>query len=133
MRDYGKLRREEGVLELNKKNIKILMGLIVFTVVFCSAVFHMNVVWNIVGFLLGLIMPLILGFSIAFVLNVPMNFFEKKVLGRVPWNKPWWRKAIRPLSIVVTFAFIILLIMFLVLLVFTRNVIIYIYIEVNMM
>ncbi len=53
--------------------------LIVLGVTLLVALLNLKAVANAAGILIGLIMPLIAGGVIAFVLNVPMNFFERKM------------------------------------------------------
>lgn len=53
--------------------------LVVLGVTLLVALLNLKAVANAAGILIGLIMPLIAGGVIAFILNVPMNFFERKM------------------------------------------------------
>lgn len=96
-------------MELNKKNIKIIMLLIVFTVfivfIFSNIPFIINAILNIID----LIFPFILGLCIAFILNVPLCLIEKKLLkiGKIK-NK----KVIRTISIVLSLLLVLSVIVF---------------------
>ncbi|EGT3617704.1 AI-2E family transporter [Clostridium perfringens] len=55
------------------------------------------------GYITSLVRPLILGIAIAFILNIPMKFFERKLFKKLDNSKKSWvRKAKRPLAITVT-------------------------------
>ena len=66
-------------MNLDKENIKKLRGLIVFTAVLIAAFWQYKVVIESVGVILTIILPFLIGGAIAFVLNVPMSFIEKKL------------------------------------------------------
>ena len=59
--------------------------------------------------------PFALGGAIAFVINVPMSFLEKKMLGKIKENNKIGKKAARPISLLLTIilvAGVIILVMF---------------------
>ena len=70
--------------------------------------FVLNHVKEAAGFLHTLwviLSPFVLGAALAFVLNVPMSFLEKRALGamdRVPWLKKWKRAAALVLTLLLT-------------------------------
>ncbi|MBE5940771.1 MAG: AI-2E family transporter [Lachnospiraceae bacterium] len=70
-------------MEFNKKNVRIIAGLIVFTVVLVAITGNIPGVLNIFRMLVGLVVPFVVGASIAFIINVPMAFFEEKVYGKI--------------------------------------------------
>lgn len=49
----------------------------------------------------GLILPFILGFAIAFLLNTPMKFIERKVLNRFSWKQATKRRISAILSMLI--------------------------------
>ncbi len=53
--------------------------LVILGVTLLVALLNLKAVAGVAGTLIGLIMPLIAGGIIAFILNVPMNFFERKI------------------------------------------------------
>lgn len=70
--------------------LKKIKGLILFGVISFVAAWNYRSLWLAFSFLLHVLMPFILGGAIAFILNVPMSFIEKK----------WCRK--RAVSIIFT-------------------------------
>ena len=69
-------------MDLNKKDMKNIMLLIVFAVLFYIGVQKINSVAAGVVFGWHLVFPFILGGAIAFILNVPMHALEKRFFGR---------------------------------------------------
>jgi len=61
------------------------------------------------GTLWSILSPFVLGAAVAFVLNVPMRFFENKVL-RVLDRVPWLKKAKRPLALVLVLVLVVLVV-----------------------
>lgn len=62
-----------------------------------------------------IVFPFALGGAIAFVINVPMSFLEKKMLGKIKENNKIGKKAARPISLLLTIilvAGVIILVMF---------------------
>lgn len=60
-------------------------------------------VFDAIGFLWGVILPFVIGGAIAFILKIPMNFFEEKIFGKAKKKeKKWALKLARPLSLVIT-------------------------------
>ncbi len=53
--------------------------LVALGVTLLVALMNLKAVAGVMGTLIGLVMPLIAGGIIAFILNVPMNFFERKI------------------------------------------------------
>lgn len=116
------------MIDLNKQNIKKILLIITFILVGLWAVQNINSVLNGIAFIFKLLGPFILGFAIAFVLNVPLRFFEKifskkvsktrvKTKRNIEKDKKYNRR-LRILSIILSmliFILVILLIVFLVL------------------
>lgn len=105
-------------MELNKENMKKLKELIVFTIVIMIALWKYPVVLNALKFILNITFPFLMGGAIAFILNVPMHFLEKKIFGseRARKRKVLQRIA-RPISLALTILLvvgIIVLVMFVV-------------------
>lgn len=100
-------------MELSKDNIKKIMGMICFAAVAVLAVIKFDVLyayfWNVVGILY----PFLLGGAIAFVINLPMRFYEKHL-----FENEWIKKSKlsplvkvkRPLSLVLALVSVVLVI-----------------------
>ncbi len=90
-------------MELNKKNIKKILGIIVFTVVLLTAFQHFSIVLAIISKVLTVTAPVIIGTCIALILNVPMRALEKNVFSFLARSKrAKVRKMLRPISLVST-------------------------------
>ena len=94
-------------MDLNKENMKKMRELIVFTIILLIALWNYKLLFEWIGFAFGIVTPFLIGGGIAFVLNVPMSFFEETLFGnkRVKEKKLAKRLA-RPLSLVLTELFI---------------------------
>ena len=62
---------------MDKNRFKENLILVITGVLLFVALTHFSVVLGGLNYMIGLIMPLIVGGAIAFILNVPMCFFEK--------------------------------------------------------
>lgn len=62
------------------QDMKNKMFLIFFGVLTWWFLTNLNLVGNFFGYLIGAFMPLIIGFVIAYIINLPMNYMENKVL-----------------------------------------------------
>ena len=98
--------------EVDKKQMKSIMLLILFTVMLYVGLQNIDVVLGVLGTMIGLVFPFILGGGIAFVLNVPMSFLERNIFGRGRLkNSRRAAKAARPVSLVLALLLVILIIM----------------------
>lgn len=93
-------------MDLNRKNVKSLRGLIIFAAFICLAVWRIEVVLQGIFFVVGIIKPFLYGGAIAFVLNIPMRAIEKKMFSKN--NNARIEKMKRPVSIVLSFTLVIL-------------------------
>lgn len=98
-----------------KPDNKFKQNLLLIIIGACVLVGLMNLdkVHGAISLVIGLIMPLIAGGAIAFILNVPMHFFEKQIekLQRRRHSKRL-EKAKTPLCLVVTLAVFVIVISF---------------------
>lgn len=95
-----------------KKNLKDYILLITYAVCLLMALVNIKYIWNGLGILVDIAMPLLIGIAIAFVLNIPMSFFERyvfKFMDRIRGRR-LREKGKRAAAIVLTFIFIGLLI-----------------------
>lgn len=103
-------------MEFSKKNIKIILGIITFGIILFTASQNLTAVAGFLSGVLKILAPVIVGFCLAFILNIVMNFFEKKVFkGMAKSKKSAVRSLVRPLSLIST---IIAMLGFVVLLMF---------------
>ncbi len=94
-------------MDLNKDNIKKIRGLIVFTILVLVALWNYEMLLKAVKFLWGVITPFVIGGAIAFVLNVPMNFIERKIFKETKIDqKKFGKKLARPLSFILAVLFV---------------------------
>lgn len=101
-------------MEFSKKNIKIILGIITFAIVLFSISQNLSAVAGFLSGFVKILAPVIVGFCLAFILNILMNFFEKKVFKTMGKSKKRVvRGALRPVSlvstIIATLGFIVLL------------------------
>ena len=97
----------------NMKDPKFKSNLLLATYIVVLAFIFINIksVGNIFGSTMGMLKPFLIAICIAFVLNIPMKFYEEKVLDKVI-KQP---KKRRPLAIILTIITIIAIVVGLVL------------------
>lgn len=66
-------------MELNKKNTKSIIVIIVFSILLYWSLQNTYIISNIFGNIIKIIWPFILGLIIAFLLNIPMKSIEDKI------------------------------------------------------
>ena len=66
-------------MELNKENMKKIILLISFTILLYIGLSNIDSVLGVGGKFIGVIWPFIIGGIIAFIINVLMSYFEKKI------------------------------------------------------
>ena len=89
-------------MEKNKKDLRKWIILIFVIIIAYWAINNLNTVKNLFNSILGILFPFVLGAGLAFVLNIPMSFFEKKLL------KQKNKKLVRIVSIIFAIAVILL-------------------------
>ena len=90
-------------MNLNKENLKKIRGLIVFTVILLIALWNYSLILDVLGQGVGIVYPFLLGGAIAFVINVPMSFFEEKLSqNQMMKNKKVAQRLARPVSLIIT-------------------------------
>lgn len=96
------------IMELDKNTIKKIRGLILFTIFVLVALWNYELVIDGILFVWGVISPFVLGGVIAFIVNIPMRFFEVKLFDKVKARKKKWAKKLaRPLSLILALFVII--------------------------
>lgn len=89
-------------MDLNKKFMKKIRELIVFTAILVVALWKFDTVLEGVKNIWGILFPFVLGGAIAFVINVPMSFLEKKIFGKTKDGNKVGKKLARPISLLLT-------------------------------
>lgn len=90
-------------MDLNKDNLKKIRGLILFTVIILIALWNYTLILALISRCVGIVFPFLLGGAIAFILNVPMNFFQEKLFeNNVVKDKKAVRRFARALSLIIT-------------------------------
>lgn len=92
----------------DRKKIKQMKEIIIFAAVVVLIVLHSGTIGEAFLLILGMIMPFVIGAAIAFIINMPMGYIEKKLLG-------WWKgrsaeRFKRPVSLVLAILSVIAII-----------------------
>lgn len=93
-------------MELNKKNINKLRGLILFAIILFMASQNVAHIMDFLMTILHLIFPFLFGGCIAFILSVPMNAIESTLFKEKYTNK-YIKKLKRPVSLCLSILFVI--------------------------
>ncbi len=88
----------------DKVKLKQIYKLIVFVAVIVLLLIYSEVLFGGLKLLLGIFLPFLIGGAIAFILNIPMNSLEKKLLKK--WNGKVAGKIKRPLCMVLSIVFV---------------------------
>ena len=91
-------------MDLNKKNMKNIMLLIVFAVLFYVGVQRIESVAAGFSFVVSIVFPFLLGAAMAFILNVPMSFMEKRLFSK---TKGKAKQLKRPICLVLAILFVV--------------------------
>ena len=89
-------------MDLNKKSMKKIRELIVFTAILVVALWKFDTVLEGAKNIWGILFPFVFGGAIAFVINVPMSFLEKKIFGKTKDENKVGKKLARPISLLLT-------------------------------
>lgn len=101
-------------MELNKQNIKKIIGIISFAIGLYFVLQNLETVRKLIGDIFEILSPFLIGAGLAFVLNIPMKFLERKFFqpkkgknGKIKQSR-----LKRPVCILLSFIFIIVMISF---------------------
>lgn len=98
----------EKIVDFSKLSIKKIRELIVFTALIVVALWKFDVVLGVIKSVWGIIFPFALGGAIAFVINVPMSFLEKKLFGKAKEKgSKAAGKLARPISLLLTIVLVV--------------------------
>lgn len=93
-------------MDLNRKNVKRIRGLILFAAAVCLAVWKIDIVIQGLFFVIGIVKPFLYGGAVAFVLNIPMRAIEKRLFAKS--RNPSVAKFKRPASLFLALAAVLL-------------------------
>lgn len=106
-------------MELNKKNVKRIFLIVAASIIFYLTLQNLNIVFNFLGKAFEILSPFIAGICIAFILNVFLRVIEEHLFRPIDKRGgKYWKKLRRPLAVLLTYIFvlgIIVLLLFLVL------------------
>lgn len=91
-----------------RKNI---VFIITYIAILIFALVNFEKILSILGYIINILSPFLFGIILAFVLNVLVNFIEKKIFGKIKPSKTW-KKVKRPVSITLSLIFVVLMIVF---------------------
>ena len=95
-------------MDFSKLSMKKIRELIVFTALIVVALWKFDVVLGVIRAIWGIIFPFVLGGAIAFVINVPMSFLEKKLFGKAKEKgSKAAGKLARPVSLLLTIVLVV--------------------------
>ena len=98
----------EKIVDFSKLSMKKIRELIVFTALIVVALWKFDVVLGVIRAVWGIIFPFVLGGAIAFVINVPMSFLEKKLFGKAKEKgSKVAGKLARPVSLLLTIVLVV--------------------------
>ena len=83
MYTYETKKKRGKIVNLSRCSMKKIRELIVFTAFLVVALWKFDVVIEVLKSIWKIVFPFALGGAIAFVINVPMSFLEKKMLGKI--------------------------------------------------
>lgn len=95
-------------IKINDKNHRSLLKVVIISIIFYFILYNITEVWKFLGYFVGILSPFILGGALAFVIKIPMNFIENKLLKNMK-NKNRKRGLSIFLSILIVFLVFILL------------------------
>lgn len=91
-----------------KKPVKTALLLILFAVYLNAAVNHLDVVGRSMAHFFGLLSPILIGFLMAFLLSIPVNALEKRIIRPHGKRALRFQKALqRPVSIILSVLMIV--------------------------
>lgn len=93
------------------KSRKDILLVVTYIALIIFALVNFDKILKILTYIVNIFSPFIVGTILAFILNVLVNFIERKIFGRIR-DKGWWKKSKRPISILISVIIIVLIISF---------------------
>ena len=101
--DTHEIKKKRGkIVDLSRCSMKKIRELIVFTAILVVALWKFDTVLEGAKNIWGILFPFVFGGAIAFVINVPMSFLEKKIFGKTKDGNKVGKKLARPISLLLT-------------------------------
>lgn len=90
-------------MELSKKNIKKILGIITFAIILFAVSQNLTTVFNFLSSVFKILAPVIVGLALAFMLNILMNVLERRVFAFMKKSKKRIvKKFFKPMSLIAT-------------------------------
>lgn len=110
---------ESPKITYSKAHYLNILKIVCIAILFYVVVTNFSGVGLVFSFILSVLSPLLIGLSIAFILNLPLKFFETVVFGKLTKkNSKIWSKLKRPLclvlSLLIVLSFVIALLAFII-------------------
>lgn len=99
-------------MKLDKQTMRSIRHIILFIAVVVLCVINIRELFSVLKFVLGILQPFIWGGAIAFVMNIPLNGIEKRLLRN--WRGKYAEKFKRPAGILLSLLLIVFIIVFVV-------------------
>lgn len=99
-------------MDLNRRNVKKILFIVACAIVLFLGLQNISNLYTFGKVVFSLLSPFLMGLCIAFILNVPMRFIEEKLFRLGGKRDKLVRKVKRPLSLVLTIVFVLVLIFF---------------------
>lgn len=93
------------------KSRKDILIVITYVALIIFGLVNFDKIFKALSYVVNIFSPFIIGTILAFILNVLVNFIERKIFGKVK-NTNFWNKAKRPISIILSLVLIVLIIVF---------------------
>lgn len=97
-------------MKLDKQTVKSIRHIILFTAAVVLGVIYIREIFGMIGFLSGMVQPFLWGGAIAFVVNIPLNGIERRLLK--DWQGKRAEKLKRPAGLVLSLLLIVCLLVF---------------------
>lgn len=108
-------------MQLDKENIKKIVGIVSFAILLNWGLKNTEFIGKLMGLAIGLVLPFLIGASLAFIINVPMRFLERKLFDEpyakrkkmpqqkknIPEKPPIWWRMKRPLSLILSLILVV--------------------------
>lgn len=100
------IQQERYTMELNRKNMKMIRQIILFIALIIIVIWKYEAALSVLRFIFSLMFPFLLGGAIAFILNVPMKFFQRHLF---PEKKIEKKKVLKKLAQPICIVIVLLL------------------------
>jgi len=113
------MKKNKRTIDSNNLHYLKILGIVLAGILFYAILSKLDRIFSGIGFILDILTPITIGLCLAFVLNMPLKFFENKVFGRLTRkNGKVWKKIKRPLcitlSILIIIAILVLILSFII-------------------